>query len=276
MSHNTANTTPLRRVGRTLKSCFLLLWFGKAAYLGFWTTSYPSYGLLAASFLAIKDGLVTMPETLVDLGATFSFLAGLNNQLTRELGYAPFGVPDGNLNSDPMFWFILICVAVLSVVQFMIWLMLKKRGVTILWPAPCIPDIFEGKMKLMYWIICWLVIAVLCLISLNYGIITAIVTGLFLALTMRFPLLAGTTFWLLEITQFGSSGSFWSRFKTGWSKTRSHSGRNYYEDNEGGYDDGSGDLRPIFPPVLWRIRSFIYGLMRPVFAMPFSWRIRWA
>jgi hypothetical protein len=36
------------------------------------------------------------------------------------------------------------------------------------------------------------------------------------------------------------------------------------------------DLSPIFPPVLWRIHNFIYGLMRPVFAMPFSWRIRWA
>lgn len=36
------------------------------------------------------------------------------------------------------------------------------------------------------------------------------------------------------------------------------------------------DMRPIFPPAYWRIRRFVFDLMRPVFAMPFSWQIRWA
>ncbi len=36
------------------------------------------------------------------------------------------------------------------------------------------------------------------------------------------------------------------------------------------------DLRPNSPPVIWRIRRFVFGLMRPVFATPFSWRIHLA
>lgn len=34
------------------------------------------------------------------------------------------------------------------------------------------------------------------------------------------------------------------------------------------------DLRPNFPPVVWRIRRLISGLTRPVFANTFSWRTR--
>ncbi len=30
------------------------------------------------------------------------------------------------------------------------------------------------------------------------------------------------------------------------------------------------DLRPNSPPVIWRIRRFAFGLMRPVFPVPFS------
>ncbi len=36
------------------------------------------------------------------------------------------------------------------------------------------------------------------------------------------------------------------------------------------------DLRPEFHPLLRGVRWFISGLMRPAFAMPFSWRTRWA
>lgn len=36
------------------------------------------------------------------------------------------------------------------------------------------------------------------------------------------------------------------------------------------------DLGPMSPPVFWRIRRYVFDLMRPVFAMPFSWRIHWA
>ena len=35
------------------------------------------------------------------------------------------------------------------------------------------------------------------------------------------------------------------------------------------------DLRPNFPPVIWKIRGLVFGLMRPAFANPFSWQIRW-
>lgn len=42
------------------------------------------------------------------------------------------------------------------------------------------------------------------------------------------------------------------------------------------FNDIFRDLRPIFPPAYWRIRRFVFDLMRPVFAMPFSWQIRWA
>ncbi len=34
------------------------------------------------------------------------------------------------------------------------------------------------------------------------------------------------------------------------------------------------DLSPVFPPAVGRIRMSIYGLMRPAFPEPFSWRIR--
>ena len=35
-----------------------------------------------------------------------------------------------------------------------------------------------------------------------------------------------------------------------------------------------GDLRPESPPAIWRIRRFVFDLMRPVFAISFSWQIR--
>jgi hypothetical protein len=36
------------------------------------------------------------------------------------------------------------------------------------------------------------------------------------------------------------------------------------------------DLRPILPPSERRICEVDFDLMRPVYAKPFSWRIRWA
>ena len=36
------------------------------------------------------------------------------------------------------------------------------------------------------------------------------------------------------------------------------------------------DLRPVSHPLLRGVRGLISDLMRPVFAMLFSWRTRWA
>ena len=36
------------------------------------------------------------------------------------------------------------------------------------------------------------------------------------------------------------------------------------------------DLSPNFPPVLRRVLGLMFGPMRPVFAVPFGWRTRWA
>ena len=36
------------------------------------------------------------------------------------------------------------------------------------------------------------------------------------------------------------------------------------------------DLRPNFHPLLRIVHLFVFDLMRPVFARPFSWHIRWA
>ena len=54
--------------------------------------------------------------------------------------------------------------------------------------------------------------------------------------------------------------------------------RAFVEENESADVDSEddGDLRPVSHPLLRGVRGFISGLKLPVFAMPFSWRIRWA
>lgn len=202
MNQHGKNSSLLWQTIHALKGYFFLFWFCNAIYLLFLTDAYRGYGFLAQTFLAVRDGLFTLPFVLFQVvQAVLSFAIGTNNELTRQLGRSPWGIEVGGdwLSSTGVLLPVLISAALLSAVQFLSWRVLRKWGATILWRVPGLPDITQAKLKLLFWAISWLAFVLLCLFALRSGFVVCIVIGIVLLIIMRFPVLAGLPLWLMDI-----------------------------------------------------------------------------
>jgi len=199
---------------RLLWSVFFLVlkglfycWLVRALYLFIYDDFIGSHALLARAYLAARDGLYDLPQTLWFLaGLVAAGIGWLHGTLIGQLGYDPVALPALALPSPAgvspdLLGFLqpaMRLALLLGVVQFMGLFLLAGRRGTLVWAAPGLPLILVARLRLAYWAVTLGLTCLLVWITLAQSLLAALLTAVTGLVCLRWPLLAGLPLWLLD------------------------------------------------------------------------------
>ncbi len=182
-------------------------WLGRALYVFVYDDFVASHGLLARSYLAGRDGLRELPDTLAFLaGLVGSGIAWLHGTLVGELGYDPVVLPDLTPQGAATFAPGLAAVLqpalqlglALSAAQFALLFLIAGRRGALGWTAPGVPLILEARFRLVYWAATLGLSGALVWLALAQGLLAALAAALVALACLRLPLLGALPLWLLD------------------------------------------------------------------------------
>lgn len=192
-------------------------WAGQAIYL--WASSgfYPDYGTWARVYLAIRDGLHDLPDTMLFVLEFAGQLISIgHNVLVAQLGYDPVVVPQiggapsfpvsssaagANFVSQAIHGAIRAAIA-LSVVQFATLFVISAAGVVVGWRYPAVPKILSPVAGVLYLIVACATGVWFIYTSLVASVVSGIMAFTVVVVLLWRPLIAGFPLWLLFVTGF--------------------------------------------------------------------------
>ena len=206
------------KVLRLIVLLAFVCWIGNALSLFLSSGFYSGSGGGARAYLAMHDGLLEVPRTLIMI---FNFLAGLvqsaHSTLVAQLGYDPLdtirnlfrnllpSVPQpGPSSTNPIHSIYpaipsMIRMAVgLSIAQFVLLFLLSTIGARIGWRHPGVPIVYNIGIKLLYFAVVIGIAFWLASLAFKTGVFPGTMAILVAVLLIYIPLLSGLPLWLLS------------------------------------------------------------------------------